>query len=134
MNCDDLIGTPFEAGGRGPKSYDCWGLVLEVRRRLGLQSPEYVYDLSDVTNVAAMDAIMIPATQDARWVPVDASHVGGVVAIRNAGGPFVNHCGVIIAPYTFIHTLKGIGAHVVYTNAPMYRHRIHGVYEWQNKS
>jgi cell wall-associated NlpC family hydrolase len=36
---DDLPGKPWERGGRGPGAYDCWGLVLEVRRRLALPLP-----------------------------------------------------------------------------------------------
>jgi hypothetical protein len=36
---NDLIGRPFVRGGRGPHAFDCWGLVLEVRRRLGLALP-----------------------------------------------------------------------------------------------
>jgi cell wall-associated NlpC family hydrolase len=36
---EELIGLPFERGGRGPDAYDCWGLVLALRRRLGLREP-----------------------------------------------------------------------------------------------
>jgi len=35
----DLPGRPYLYGARGPASFDCWGLVLEVRRRLGLVLP-----------------------------------------------------------------------------------------------
>jgi cell wall-associated NlpC family hydrolase len=126
----DLIGIPFEAGGRGPVTYDCWGLVREVRRRFGLETPEYIYQNTDVEDPAIINNVMVPATQDVRWHTAGPNDVGGVVAIRNAGGPFVNHCGVLIAPYMFMHTLKGVGAHVVRFDSPMYRHRIFGVYEW----
>lgn len=34
---DQLIGTPYRCGGRDPVSgLDCWGVVVAVRRRLGL--------------------------------------------------------------------------------------------------
>jgi cell wall-associated NlpC family hydrolase len=36
---DALIGKPYALGGRGPYAYDCWGLVLELRQRLGLPMP-----------------------------------------------------------------------------------------------
>jgi cell wall-associated NlpC family hydrolase len=35
----ELVGAPFEHGARGPRAFDCWGLVLELRRRLGLPLP-----------------------------------------------------------------------------------------------
>lgn len=35
----DLVGRPFERGARGPHAFDCWGLVLEVRRRMHLPLP-----------------------------------------------------------------------------------------------
>ena len=35
----ELPGMPFMRGARGPAAFDCWGLVLEVRRRLDLPMP-----------------------------------------------------------------------------------------------
>lgn len=35
----DLVGLPFVSGARGPAAFDCWGLVLELRRRLALPLP-----------------------------------------------------------------------------------------------
>ena len=39
-DCSDLIGLPYELGGRGPDSYDCWGLCVEVARRGGILLPD----------------------------------------------------------------------------------------------
>jgi hypothetical protein len=35
----DLVGLPFVRGARGPLAFDCWGVVLEIRARLGLRVP-----------------------------------------------------------------------------------------------
>lgn len=36
----DLIGLPYKAGGRGPREFDCLGLVQHVvRLRLGVELP-----------------------------------------------------------------------------------------------
>lgn len=32
---DDLIGKPYELGGMGPETYDCFGLASEVLQRMG---------------------------------------------------------------------------------------------------
>ena len=36
----DLIGKHYQAEGRGPDFFDCWGLCLEVARRAGRYLPE----------------------------------------------------------------------------------------------
>ena len=41
IKLDDLIGKPYKHNGRGPDFYDCWGLCLEVAKRLGRELPEY---------------------------------------------------------------------------------------------
>ena len=30
LDIDDLLGVPYKVHGRGPDSYDCYGLVIEV--------------------------------------------------------------------------------------------------------
>src|SRR3990167_3147116 len=42
INYIDLLGKPFEYGGRGPDTYDCWGLCMEIYKRLGIQLPDGV--------------------------------------------------------------------------------------------
>lgn len=37
----DLIDKDFAWGGRGPDLYDCYGLVMEMYRRIGIDLPEY---------------------------------------------------------------------------------------------
>lgn len=39
VDVDDLIGAPWELGGRGP-GYDCWGVAREVLIRMGITPPE----------------------------------------------------------------------------------------------
>jgi cell wall-associated NlpC family hydrolase len=37
----DLIGKPYVKGARGPDAFDCWGVCVEVYRRLGVILPDY---------------------------------------------------------------------------------------------
>lgn len=41
IDVNDLIGKPYRLGGRGPFEYDCWGLVVEIYKRLGVSLPDY---------------------------------------------------------------------------------------------
>lgn len=41
VDYSDLIDKDFAWGGRGPDLYDCYGLVKEMYRRIGIDMPEY---------------------------------------------------------------------------------------------
>ncbi len=41
LDTDDLIGQPWQLGGRGEPGYDCGGIVREVLARLGVSPPEF---------------------------------------------------------------------------------------------
>lgn len=76
---DDLIGIPFELGGRSLSGLDCAGLALEVLRRLGEPTPEL--PTSEARNPA--DAI---AVWGDAWVRVgdrwgDATAPGDVIVL-----------------------------------------------------
>jgi hypothetical protein len=41
IDISDLMDKPYGANGRGPELYDCWGLFMEIARRLGRYVPGY---------------------------------------------------------------------------------------------
>lgn len=47
LNYVDLLGARFAFGGRGPKYFDCYGLAMEVEKRVGVTIPD-VYSPSEV--------------------------------------------------------------------------------------
>ena len=47
FNCQDLMGKPFEYGGRGPDAYDCYGLMIELNKRLDRQMPQDYISMED---------------------------------------------------------------------------------------
>ena len=40
IELSDLLGKPYVLHGRGPDGYDCYGLAIEVERRLGKELPD----------------------------------------------------------------------------------------------
>jgi hypothetical protein len=42
IDINDLIGAPYQLGGRSLSGIDCWGLVIEVYSRLGRQVPDFL--------------------------------------------------------------------------------------------
>ena len=47
LDINDLLGKPYKAHARGPKEYDCYGLVIEVEKRLGHTMPDLYTKLSE---------------------------------------------------------------------------------------
>jgi len=86
----DLTGRPYRRGARGPDAFDCWGLVLEARRRLGLALPP---DIASLDLTRADVRALFHAERPAGWVRVeprlgaialaeDAAHAGVLVGLR----------------------------------------------------
>jgi cell wall-associated NlpC family hydrolase len=84
----DLVGVPYERGARGPAAFDCWGLVLEVRRRLQLPAPP---DYASA-QLAPLDVLaLFHAEPPPGWERV-APRDGAIVLALDAG-----HAGVFVA-------------------------------------
>jgi cell wall-associated NlpC family hydrolase len=83
----DLVGRPFALGGRGPDAFDCWGLVLELRRRLALPEPP---DFASVYDVQAR-RVLFHEERPTGWVRCEPRHGAVVLAERDA------HAGVFVA-------------------------------------
>lgn len=96
----DLIGVPFEYGGRGPDKFDCYGLVMECARRDGVTLPDFGF-ASDQALVAAMMGATMP-----QWEAVE-QQAGAVVLFRV--GRFVSHVGYLITPHHMIHSWEQAG-------------------------
>ena len=130
-NLADLIGVPFLDKGRDPKrGLDCWGLVLEVQRRIGNAVPDYA-----VTSCYASgecDAWVRGESVGGKWVDVDEPLPGDIVVMEtNPNMPgCIDHCGVFIGGGRFIHAIQ---KHEV--SAPKLRlasmfGKVRGFYRW----
>jgi len=110
---EQYIGIPWQAGGRGPDAYDCWGLLLHVMRR------HYGRSIQDC-NVSEIEAGELRRLAG-EWRPVDAPRDGDGVKMGSAErlhvGVYVNqnggavlHCaeryGVIL---TQVSALRSMG-------------------------
>lgn len=95
---DDLVGLPFRDGGRGPDSYDCWGLVLELFRRRGIVLHDYCCSSESTAGVARL-----MGQGRAEWRRLEAPEPGCLVAIRMLDVGWANHCGMCLGEGRFIH-------------------------------
>ena len=131
IDYSDLIGVPFKNQGRDKNTgLDCYGLVMEVYKKIGIQLPEYY---ADWDNVEKINSIIQQEVGTSLWKKVDGSHIPipCVMAIR-FGVPkgVVNHTGVYVGNGKFIHIRENVGVCVDRISSPAWKKQIEGFYEY----
>lgn len=117
---DDLIGVPFAYGGRGPDSFDCYGLIMECARRAGKNLPDFGF-ASDQALISAMMGSTMPQWQETEPGP------GAVVLIRI--GRLVSHVGYMLNADHMIHAWHKTGG-VTIERIDTWQPRIVGFYRY----
>jgi cell wall-associated NlpC family hydrolase len=127
IEVSDLIGKPFQYGGRGPAEYDCYGLVMECARRAGAPIPDH----HSTDNQAAQAAAFAMARTGEHWPELPGPEPDCVVLFRidrRAG----THVGWMLDPSQFIHTMAQInGVAVERVDSPMWERRVLGFYRYK---
>lgn len=105
LDVNDLLGKPYKAHARGPDAYDCYGLVIEVERRLGHTMPDLYKKLSegdphDIDYSAEMTGLE----------KTDVPSFGDVIVFFKKGR--IYHTGVYLKNDDFIHCNKQ-GVHIM---------------------
>lgn len=100
-----LLGAKFVWGGRGPNEFDCWGLVIEIYRRMGIELLDQWQD--QVENHLEISKIYEAYSKSPLWLKNDSLLIGSVIALSTHFK--IHHIGVL-TPWGVMHTTKGIGA------------------------
>lgn len=117
---EDLIGVPFEWGGRGPDSYDCYGVCRELLRRCGKYAPDY----NSPDNWQASSELIGVSKNE--WRACEEKP--GAVLVLNVLG-LHSHVGFIVSKYKFVHAWHKAGG-VVVEDMIDWKHRKLGTYEY----
>jgi cell wall-associated NlpC family hydrolase len=120
----DLIGKPFVLGARGPDSFDCYGLVMEVLGRAGQRVP----DLRSPETHERIAALLLDCSQSSDWMPCEPGP-GAVVTLR--AGRHVGHVGVLLPHERFIHAWESAGG-ICVEQFHEWRRRATGFYRLRN--
>lgn len=109
-NLDDLIGVRYTRNGRTKEEgFDCYGLAIEVERRLGHTLPdiekarEADYDFDECRKLCLSK---VSARQVGR-----PGKEGDVVLIRDMGGS-LTHIGVYLGRGLVVHCDQRYGVHI----------------------
>lgn len=121
LDINDLLGKPYKVHGRGPEGYDCYGLVIEVERRLGRELPD-LYKIfekkSEVKNLTL-------SAKASGFVKTDNPSFGDVIVFRKNG--IADHIAVYLKNGDFIHC-DGDGVKILSLN---YYGKKGEFYKWQ---
>lgn len=116
----DLIGKPFVKDGRGPDGYDCYGLVREMFRRTGRETPEY--SAKNAEGMANMARIALGLRE---WKKTD-QRPGVMVVFRLAK---TLHVGFVLPYGRMIHTWEHSGG-VCVERFDDWKTKVIGCYEY----
>lgn len=127
LRIDDLIGVRFTNHGRSiEEGFDCYGLAIEVSKRLGHNLEDLWYEKScpETFNDNASDMVskMSSLTEE-----TDEQELGNLILFSDGNGNMV-HIGVFLEEGRFIHADIG-GVRV--TELDGYYRKKWKVYKWQ---
>lgn len=141
----DLLGARFRYNGRGEDGfYDCYGLCMEVSRRMGKELPDVItpngmVNMQDKLRREAesqVEWVAVPPSEGTWGTAVGVSHTGtqqtfgikeGAIAYFRVRG-LLAHVGIIIAPDRFIHAWEKAGG-VCVERLSLWNTRLVGIYE-----
>ena len=126
---EELIGRPWQAGGRGPDVFDCWGLVRFCwREQFGIEVPEIPVDAADLRRV--LDAFRDHPERQ-RWRLVAKPSGGDAVLMRQSRHPVHVGLWLEVDGGGVLHAAHGIG--VAFQNPrdlDLQGWRIEGIYRF----
>lgn len=111
IDINDLLGKPYKAHARGPKEYDCYGLVIEVEKRLGHEMPDLYKRLSERDEWELDPHNKDYSAEMSGMIKTDKPKFGDVIIFFDNKGR-IHHTGVYLKNDDFIHCNKR-GVHII---------------------
>jgi murein DD-endopeptidase len=121
----DLLGKRFEYGGRGPDAYDCYGLMIETRKRVGLFMPDQYLSFEALPERDAA----FSAGAGSYFVQLPVPKPFCLVTFR-IHPRFTTHIGMVLEDCVrFIHILRKMRVGIERLDYPHWQKRIAGFWE-----
>lgn len=94
--CENL-GKPWVYLGRGPDNFDCWGFVVYVMGKIGVQAPSDVDTFND-----GIESVILQG-----WVEIPSPEPFSIVTFGKGG--VSSHVGVLVDGNLCYHCSENIG-------------------------
>ena len=113
---DDLIGKPYAPRATGPEAYDCWGICVEVLKRLS------IFDEIDLTSEAlgaynpeadTPEDYLGPCRYDLVEEPRNPGDIVILRGVDSVSNSRATHAAIHIGRNMLLHSTRSIGVHCV---------------------
>jgi len=131
---DDIIGIPFRHKGRDAKTgFDCWGLVIELYRRNGIELVDPVPDYDKDWDKKKSDNLFLE-NYHRQWRKLDEGEKIELLDLVFFGTEpsFPTHMGVIVERGKVLHCNRGHG--VIVSRLLRLEEKIQGYYRLKEVS
>lgn len=116
---------PYLSNGRTKEGVDCWGLAcLFYQHEFSILLPSYTDEYSSAEERKEVSAAINKHRGSWEEIPCGEESFGDIIILRLMGYPL--HIGLVIAPQTMLHTLKGCGTIIERYDSRMWKNRIFG--------
>lgn len=122
---DDLLGKPFEEEGKGPDSYNCLSLCVEVCKRAGIELPcgDWIYD--ETKRAVALEQGKLDFFER-----IEEPEPYCLVVFSDHP-PWITHIGVVLADSKrFIHILRKRSVAIEKLNKEFWKKKREGFYRY----
>ena len=129
---NDLIGKSFSDDpvlAYGPDFYSCYGLLVEVFKRYGIEIPKVNIAVLACENASNREIEKRAALE---WEEIKEPEVPCGVLIRSSTPGFANHIGIYIGKNRMIHIV--LKRNVVVDRLSDWKHKIIGYYKYVGNS
>lgn len=131
MELGDLIGKPYKEGARGPANFDCWGLVLEVARRAGIELPDLAVPAGSKQRGELID---LQKELNFQRLSIPKSHCLVLFRIIDDENQIRWHVGFVLNNCRrFIHTTGKMGVNISGLDDPKWKLHIEGFYKYRSQ-
>ena len=127
IKLDDLIGKPFKWCARGPNFFDCYGLVMEVSKRLNNPLPDYKSFINKELRSLYIE------NKKSDFIKVEEPEAGVIVTFK-LHPKYVSHIGIMISDYEFIHIMRKKRVAVERIDHPFWKKKIDGFFVYSREN
>lgn len=123
-NYIDLLEKEFAYGGRGPEFYDCYGLIMEMHKRIGIELPEYKSEREP----SLIQMLIIEGKKLFEQIEKPEPHCVVTFFIK----PYItSHLGFMLDDKKFIHIMLKSRVTVERIDSDIWKDRLTGVFKWK---
>ena len=126
INVNDLIGSEYKLHGRTKADgFDCYGLVMEVQKRIGVNLPDLDYQ----SDSPELFISFLNKFKTERKIKKIGNYIEGAILLFENGKGLRNHIGVYVGDGCFVHCNKA-GVHI--DRVTSVSKKSAEIYLWQN--